>query len=148
MPGHAHDAIARGIEALADLPRATLVERWTRAYGRLPPKGTSRRLLERAVAYQIQTKAFGGLKPKVRRELLRIADSRDRGGPAEIGPSRPSRSVLRPGMRLVREWNGRTHTVEVDAKGFVWNSEQYQSLSAVAHAITGARWSGPRFFGL
>ena len=148
MFGQAHDAIAREIEALADLPRQALVERWTKACGRLPPKGTSRRLLERAAAYQIQVKAFGGLKPKVRRELLKIDGCMDSGGPAEIGPSRSSGSALRPGMRLVREWNGRTQTVDVGAEGFVWNGEQYGSLSAVAHAITGARWSGPRFFGL
>lgn len=148
MSGQAHNAIAREIEALTDLPRQALVESWTKAYGRLPPKGTSRRLLERAVAYQIQARAFGGLKPKFRRELLRIANCRNGDASAEIEPSKPSGSALRPGMRLVREWNGRTHTVEVNAKGFVWNSEKYQSLSAVAHAITGARWSGPRFFGL
>ena len=59
-----------------------------------------------------------------------------------------SKPHLAPGTRLLREWNGRTHQVDVTDDGFVWNGETYRSLSAVARAITGARWSGPRFFGL
>jgi hypothetical protein len=62
--------------------------------------------------------------------------------------SRGSTSRPGPGTRLVREWNGRVHTVEVGADTFMWNGCHYPSLSAVAAAITGARWSGPRFFGL
>lgn len=63
-------------------------------------------------------------------------------------PQRNLRKSLEPGTRLVREWNGSTHVVEVTERGFVWNGQAYRSLSAVARAITGARWSGPRFFGL
>jgi hypothetical protein len=55
---------------------------------------------------------------------------------------------IKPGTRLVREWNGRTHHVEVLDKGFRWNDRTYRSLSSIAKAITGAHWSGPRFFGL
>jgi hypothetical protein len=54
---------------------------------------------------------------------------------------------LKTGARLVREWNGVTHVIEVADTGFVWKGVRYRSLSAVARAITGARWSGPRFFG-
>lgn len=57
-------------------------------------------------------------------------------------------SHLAAGTRLVREWNGRTYHVDVIAGGFVWNGARYQSLSAIAREITGARWSGPRFFSL
>ena len=56
--------------------------------------------------------------------------------------------ALRPGTRLVREWQGKSHSVEVRADGFGWNGEVYRSLSAVASAITGAHWSGMRFFRL
>ncbi len=55
---------------------------------------------------------------------------------------------IAPGMRLIREWNGSSHVVEVVDGGFVWNGKRYGSLSAIARAITGARWSGPRFFAL
>jgi hypothetical protein len=51
-------------------------------------------------------------------------------------------------MQLLREWDGRVNVVEVLDRGFRWNESQFQSLSAVAHAITGTKWSGPRFFGL
>ena len=64
----------------------------------------------------------------------------------QANASMPSR--LQPGTRLVREWNGRTHVVEVVDKGFIWEGDRHRSLSAIARAITGARWSGPRFFGV
>jgi len=55
---------------------------------------------------------------------------------------------VRPGTILAREWNGRMHRVAVLAEGFAWNGKIYPSLSKIAHAITGTRWNGPRFFGL
>ena len=60
----------------------------------------------------------------------------------------PTRVPLCPGTRLLREWNGRQHFVEVVDKGFVFDGKTYRSLSAIARRITGAHWSGPRFFGL
>ena len=123
-----------------------LVERWAAAYGRPPPKGMSRRLLEYAAAWHLQSQAFGGLGPAVRRKLQRHAR------PVECGASRvrgavPSKGPP-PGSRLVREWHGRAYTVEVLDAGFLFNGQRYGSLSQVARVITGARWSGPRFFGL
>ncbi|NJN06321.1 MAG: DUF2924 domain-containing protein, partial [Rhodobacteraceae bacterium] len=56
--------------------------------------------------------------------------------------------ALKPGGRLIREWNGVTHAVDVVEGGFLWKGQRYTSLSPIARAITGARWSGPRFFGL
>jgi hypothetical protein len=55
--------------------------------------------------------------------------------------------TLTPGTRLIREWNGRTIAVEVRDDGFVWNDQSYRSLSQIAREVTGAHWSGPRFFG-
>ena len=70
-----------------------------------------------------------------------------RGNPmAEIAPE--GTQTIRAGARLVREWNGRTHTVTVEEEGFSYAGRNYCSLSAIAREITGARWSGPRFFGL
>jgi hypothetical protein len=130
------------IDGLADLPRADLVARWRALYRGDPPKGISRRLLVLAIAYAMQAKAYGGLSPATRRRLRK----------AGKGPSRSkaasTHSAPRPGTRLVREWNGTTHVVDVVEGGFVWNGVRHASLSAVARAITGARWSGPRFFGL
>ena len=138
--------VANELAAIPDLSRAVLVEQWTTAYGRPPPKGLSRRLLEYAAAYNLQSKSFGGLTPAVRRKLHRSAK------PGEDEASRVPRAVGSkgppPGSRLVREWHGRTFTVDVLETGFLCDGQHYGSLSEVARAITGARWSGPRFFGL
>ena len=131
------------IRELADLPRPDLTERWRQLYRAAPPKGMSRPLLMRAIAYGMQVKRYGGLKPAVRRQLRKLAD----GGSAQAAANLKSEKVA-PGMRLIREWNGSSHVVEVVDGGFVWNGKRYGSLSAVARAITGARWSGPRFFAL
>ncbi len=55
---------------------------------------------------------------------------------------------LRPGTRLLRTWRGRTMSVTVLEDGFLFEDRRYTSLTEVAKAITGAHWSGPRFFGL
>ncbi len=137
-------AIEREIDALADLPRADLVERWRGLYRASPPKGISRRVMVRAIAYEMQARRYGGLRPATSRRLLKLVR-----GPADAKSVKNiTLPKLRPGARLVREWNGSTHMVEVVEGGFVWRGERHSSLSAIARAITGARWSGPRFFGL
>ncbi len=136
--------IDKEIGALADLPRADLLERWRGFYRSRPPKGISRRMMVRAIAYEMQAKKYGGLKPAVSRKLQRIATGLFAGEPVAMKAT----SRLKPGARLVREWNGATHVVEVVDDGFIWNGERHSSLSAIARRITGARWSGPRFFGL
>jgi hypothetical protein len=121
-----------------------LRQEWQKLYGCPAPKRIRRDLLLRAVAYRIQELAFGGLKPATVRRLKQLADK------TWVGPAAPppAAASLRPGMRLMREWNGETHLVEVVEKGFTWREQPYPSLSAIARAITGSRWSGPRFFGL
>jgi hypothetical protein len=89
---------------------------------------------------------YGGLKPATRRYLLAVANGETgelSGVPTAHKPRIPQR-----GARLVRQWHGKTHTVDAVEGGFLWNGDRYRSLSAVAREITGARWSGPRFFGL
>src|SRR5690606_3842650 len=126
-----------------------LVERWLAVYGRPPPKGISRRLLERATAYHLQLTAIGGMPPDLRRRLARLARGVEAAVRNDLPPSaRKPAARLSPGTRLVREWTGRTYSVVVTVGGFCWIGRRWQSLSGVARAITGARWSGPRFFGL
>jgi len=133
------------LEAIPNLPRALLVERWTEIYRNPPPKGISRRLLEYAYAYLLQVQAYGGLKPAARRKLQQLAQLSD----SDIPPATAAKSrALSPGSRLVREWHGQTHIVDVLESGFQCGDRHYRSLSEVARTITGARWSGPRFFGL
>ena len=136
--------LERELETLADLPRADLVERWKALRRIAPPKGISTPLMIRAIAYEVQARHSGGLRPAVKRRLDKIAGGQT-GGAAEGAAKVP---VLDPGARLVREWNGVTHTVNVTDDGFEWQDQRYGSLSEIAREITGARWSGPRFFGL
>ncbi len=136
--------LEREIGALSDLPRPALGERWQWHYRTDPPKGISRPLLVRAIAYEIQAKRYGGLKPATDRRLRMIANGAANGdhGDCKTAPT------LQSGARLVREWNGVNHVVEGVEGEYVWNGNRHRSLSAIARAITGARWSGPRFFGL
>ena len=131
---------------IAHLNAPALAAAWVGFFGRPPPKGLSRRLLHYAAAYQAQAKLYGGLTPATRRQLLQAA--RMRPGSADGTPRGKRPGALSPGSRLVREWHGRCHTVEVAERGFLYAGRRYRSLSEVARTITGARWSGPRFFGL
>lgn len=141
------ERVAEELGAVSDLRRAELIEQWAAAYGRPPPKGLSRRMLEYAAAYHVQTQAFGGLSPALRRKLRRLAASYHRDKSVST-PRTVVSKTLPPGTRLVREWHGRPYTVEILESGFLCDGHRYRSLSEVARAITGARWSGPRFFGL
>lgn len=140
------ELVAGELSAISDISRVQMLEIWTSAHGRPPPKGISRRLLEYVAAYELQSMAFGGLKPAVRRKLRHISQA-DGPNNQPVGAAIRINS-LAPGSRLVREWHGRTYTVDVLEEGFQCDGQKYRSLSQVAHAITGARWSGPRFFGL
>jgi hypothetical protein len=135
--------VARRLEALCDLTPDELRKEWRRLYRSQPPR-LSRDLLIRAIAHRIQELRYGGLSKVIRRKLALLAEARDSG--AEIAKEGAQR--IRAGTRLVREWNGLAHTVVVEEDGFSYAGQSYRSLSAIAREITGARWSGPRFFGL
>jgi hypothetical protein len=125
--------------ALARLERASrhhLAELWAEYFGAAPPPRTSRSLMIRAIAYKMQEHELGGLSAMTRRLL------------SEHGPRAPRRRVIRTGTVLIREWHGIAHQVTVGEEGVLYRGERYCSLSEVARLITGARWSGPRFFGL
>jgi hypothetical protein len=142
-------ASLRSIEQMAEiagLDVLALRAAWAALFGHPAPSSLSRRLLEYAAAYHVQAKIYGGLKPAVRRRLLQTAGSQP--GSSDGALRRKQSGALTPGSRLVREWHGRSHTVEVGDSGFLYAGRRYRSLSEVARAITGARWSGPRFFGL
>jgi hypothetical protein len=131
--------VERELTALAELDRTALLQRWCTAFGREAPPGLSRVLMQKAIAYDLQVKAFGGLSPRTRR-ALRAAAKADGKSTLSNLPSR--------GTRLVREWHGALHEVEVLDDGYLWRGTRHRSLSAIARTITGTKWSGPRFFGL
>jgi hypothetical protein len=139
------DAISR--EALARLPTLDLGElrqQWRSFYKAEAPSHFSRDLLMRAVAYCLQELAQGGLRPEPQRRLRQIAHEFNETGAARMR----ARPALKPGTRLIREWQGRTYEVLVLDDGFSWQGARYRSLSAIARTITGTLWSGPLFFGL
>ena len=129
---------------LARLDAPALRRLWQEHYGCPAPKRTRADFLRRAIAYRIQEKAYGGLRPATVRRLKRLAEELAASGRITATPA----SQLQPGARLMREWNGETHVVDVAEDGYRWRGRTYRSLSVIAREITGARWSGPRFFGL
>ncbi|WP_219894191.1 DUF2924 domain-containing protein [Aquisediminimonas profunda] len=128
------------IDRLATLSAAELRAEWRRVY-RAPSPHLTTDLLVRGIAWQLQVKMPGGLSRLAERTL----DQR-----AGLGPQKraldPSR--LKPGTRLVRRWQDVTYDVLVTEDGYLFKEKFFGSLSAIAEAITGTRWSGPRFFGL
>lgn len=120
------------------MDRVALIATWSDVFGTPVPKRLSSPFLRRFLAFELQARQFGGL-PKGFIDRLGRADA--------VKPETRS-PALKPGGRLIREWNGTTHAVDVVDGGFLWNGQRFASLSPIASAITGARWSGPRFFGL
>ncbi len=143
-PAIGREALAAEIASLSKLGIDELRERWKAMFGKAPTRDISRSFATRAIAYRLQEKAFGGLKPSTQRLLAEIAHDRANGAALAAAPS----GIVRPGAMLVREWRGISHQVSVLEKGFSFRGKRYRSLSKVAREITGTRWSGPLFFGL
>ena len=136
--------IAEALERLSALTIFELRGEWRRLHRTPPPMRLSRDLLMRGISYKLQERPLGGLSKSILRKLERLnldAEASDARKPA------PPIS-LKAGTRLVREWRGVTHAVLVHDDGFEWHGRRYRSLTVVAREITGAHWSGPRFFGL
>jgi hypothetical protein len=129
------DQLEDVIDEVERLNLQGLRDTWRRYLGALPPV-RSRDLLRRMLAFELQARVYGGLSPELKRKLRRGTSAK------------PPKASLQPGTMLIREWRGERHTVHVLPEGFEHLGNRYKSLSEVARAITGARWSGPRFFGL
>lgn len=128
---------------LIDMSPAQLRAEWRQVF-RKPPPPLSPDLLARGIAYRLQEKQHGGLAPATVRELNRLA--RDLAKNGELRLERET--AIKPGTRLVRDWGERSHHITVLDQGFLYEDRHYSSLTQIARAITGARWSGPRFFGI
>lgn len=135
--------LEKDLAALATLSPAQLVDRWAVAGDGDAPTVPAP-LLRRLLAQRLQEKRHGRLPLLVARELEQVASS---GGAVNPEPARKP-ITLSIGTRLIREWNGKTVSVDVIEGGCQWNGKLYRSLSEIASEVTGAHWSGPRFFGL
>ena len=139
----ANDDLSPRTAALSGLTAQQLRDEWRRLYRGQPPR-LSRDLLIRSIAYRMQELVHGGLSKATQRTLATLSKEMEANGNVTIAPDLRVRS----GARLLREWRGRTHTVIVTDDGFEYAGKAYASLTKIAHEITSAHWSGPRFFGL
>ena len=127
---------------LAELSPEELKHEWARRCG-APAPNLSPDLLRLGIGYKLQEERYGGISRSTRSLLRQVAA---RAG--EAGDKKPLPRKLTLGTRLVRDWHGVGHTVTVLENGFEYQSQHWRSLSAIANAITGSKWNGPRFFGL
>lgn len=133
------DEMLEGIEAM-DLQ--TLRDQWEELYRVEFPRAMSKELLRLAVAYKIQEREFGGLSRRTSLRLRAFSNSNS------VNISAVSSSQLKPGTKLLREWNGKVHEVSsLENSRYAYAGRIWKSLSEIAREITGVRWSGPRFFG-
>lgn len=128
--------LEQAILSINQLDRSRCLDWWRRDFSRPPPKHLSLQFMKRVLIWDLQNQMLGSVSAKTERRLKQIA----------AGNSVPN--LAKPGSHLVREWNGRTYLVEVVDGGYVMDGKTWRSLSAIARHITGARWSGPRFFGV
>lgn len=134
------------LPAIASLDRQECTALWIRQFGCVPPRHVSVQFMRRALAYEAQVEQSGGHSTAVRRMLQAVLN--ETAARKMRASSRRLPAQLRPGTHLVREWNGRSYQVEVLDEGFRMDGKSYRSLTAIACKITGAHWSGPRFFGV
>ncbi len=129
------------LEELEAFDTEALKTRWRELYGADPPKGLSAKLMRRAIGFELQVRAHGPCKPAIRKELRKALSG------SASAEAKLARKIT-PGSRLIREWHGDVHVVDVFEDGVTWNQKSYASLSAVAREITGTRWNGRKFFGV
>ncbi|MCP5379842.1 MAG: DUF2924 domain-containing protein [Caenibius sp.] len=130
------------IERLSVMTPAQKKAEWRKVFGTPAPPAFGIALITRAIAARYQEQVLGGLTRTELRQLAvrtRTEERRPRGVRA------PN---VKPGTWLSRTWHGEVHEVVVLESGYEYRGNRYRSLSAVAKRITGAAWSGPRFFGL
>ena len=132
--------LGNDLDSLAALEGAALAAAWTEVFAAPMPE-VAPSLIRRALAYERQERKSGGLPVVLRKQLEAVAS-----GKTAAMPEPPLK--LKPGTRLMREWNGTTYSVLVTADGFDFAGRTWSSLTMIARQITGAHRSGPRFFGL
>lgn len=127
------------VETIERMEREALVALWKEMLCEPVPRRVSVSFMRHVLAFEVQSRLHGKLPVGFIDRLNKQAAG---------SKTRRSKFEPKPGGRLLREWSGITHVVDVEAGLYVWNGQPYRSLSAIARAITGAHWSGPRFFGL
>ena len=136
--------VDRELAAIESAGREDLINRWHTLTRRDPPPRISIETMRLVLAHDLQVSVFGDIPPEIQRVLDRALQASE-----PVTSRRPANPPsLRPGAQLIREWRGEKHHVEVMERGFAYRGRLYRSLSEIARLITGARWNGPKFFGL
>jgi DUF2924 family protein len=135
--------LSEQLAKLHNLDKAALRAQWLALFHQPVPK-VRKELLFRMLAYRIQERAHGGLGAATRSRLRHLARLFEKEPTAAI----PNIPALKPGTRLLRQWQEQMHVVTILEDSFEYRGSRYASLSQIARLITGTRWSGPLFFGL
>lgn len=130
------------LASLGSLNKSQLQALWAKHFGQVLAMPPRTELLVACLTYRLQSLTYGGLRPTTRARLLKLAAGLD------AGQSVSARTAIKPGTRLLRDWQGATHEVIVSDDGFLYAGQRHASLSKIARLITGTRWSGPLFFGI
>jgi hypothetical protein len=137
-------SIADRLSALPKLKRSALCKLWQELFRADPPPELRKELMVQFLAYRMQEEEFGGLSNASHRRIRDISCSLE----AHSNPSASPRQTVKPGTRLLRQWQDQVHVVNVEEESYEYRGARYESLSEIARLITGTRWSGPLFFGL
>jgi hypothetical protein len=138
------DNLAIQLDSLPRMSKDALSALWHKVFQSAPPQQLRRQLMVRILAYRTQEQASRGLSLGARQRLRQMARALEKDSGAEISAA----PAFKPGTRLIRQWQDKTHVVTVKERGYEYQGSLYQSLSEIARLITGTRWSGPLFFGL
>ena len=136
--------ISTKLQELPRLPRPELLALWRELFAQPAHPKLRRDLMIPILAYRIQENAYGGLKPSTRQSLQKLAANLEQNRKAPLLLT----LQLKPGTKLLRQFQGEIHEVLVVDEGFEYRGKRYKTLSEIARQITGTRWSGPLFFGL
>jgi len=137
------DRITERLATLPSLNKASLSKLWNELFGSCPPPHLRRDLMVRILGHRMQEQTHGSISNRSRTRLCELARCL-----AVKGHSLHCAPTIKPGTRLVRQWQSETHVIHVEEQGYEYAGSRYDSLSEIARLITGTRRSGPLFFGL
>lgn len=138
-------SMATRIARLSDWSWSDLTKEWRRLFG-TDPLVINRRFVEKCIAHRWQEIEFA----KADRALL-VSNQRRIDELVTTGQLKrqPVGAIPVAGTELLRIYAGIEHRVLILSNDeFEYAAKRYPSLSMIARAITGTRWSGPAFFGL
>jgi DUF2924 family protein len=136
--------VSKPLTLLPTMGKPELLALWKQQFSGTAPRHLRRGLLVRVLAHKLQDQAYGGLNPTTKKRLRELARKFAANSHSEL----PGGHRIKPGTRLIRQWRGQSHQVTALEDTFEYAGRRYASLSEIARAITGTRWSGPMFFGL